>query len=162
MAQYEGANLIVFLAEPEANGQPNLQSARRLVFARADSGSPKPQAVAPAGSGDAQLSEFLTRNTWCGFTYNQRSGTSSSERVVFYTNGMVSQTSGSETYSSEPAGSVAGQYSGGKQGRWKVADGMLHLSSDGVNWQPQPLQVTQNSNGYPIIKSGGKEYMVCR
>ena len=149
MGQYEGTNLIVFLAEPGPNGQPDLQSARRLVFAK-------------AGSGDAQLGEFLTRNAWCGFTFNQRSGTSSTERIVFYVNGMVSQTSGSETYNSGPAGSVAGQHSGGKQGRWKVADGMLHLSPDGVNWQPQPLQVTQNSNGHPIVKAGGKEYMVCR
>ena len=38
---------------------------------------------------------------------------------------------------------------------------MLHLSQDGMNWTPQQLQVTQNSNGYPIIKSGGKEYMQC-
>src|SRR5437870_4913303 len=36
-----------------------------------------------------------------------------------------------------------------------------HLSQDGMNWAPQQLQVTQNSNGYPIIKSGGKEYMQC-
>ena len=35
MAQFEGADLIVFLAEPGANGQPDLQSARRLVFTRA-------------------------------------------------------------------------------------------------------------------------------
>ena len=35
MAQFEGANLIVFLAEPGADGQPNLQSARRLVFTKA-------------------------------------------------------------------------------------------------------------------------------
>ena len=39
---------------------------------------------------------------------------------------------------------------------------MLHLSQDGATWAPQQLQVTQNSNGSPIIKSGGKEYMVCR
>jgi hypothetical protein len=56
---------------------------------------------------------------------------------------------------------VAGQYGGGKQGRWKVDSGLLHLSEDGLNWTPQPLQVTQNSKGYPILKSGGKEYMVC-
>ena len=35
MAQFEGADLIVFLAEPGPNGQPDLQSARRLVFTRA-------------------------------------------------------------------------------------------------------------------------------
>jgi hypothetical protein len=30
-----------------------------------------------------------------------------------------------------------------------------------LSWPPRALQVTQNSNGSPI-KSGGKEYMVCR
>jgi hypothetical protein len=159
MAQFEGASLVLMLAEPGPTGQPNLDSARRIVFAKA--GTAKPQAAAPPG-GDAQLSQFLTRNAWCGFTYNKNSGTSKTERIVFSPNGTVSQTSGGETYSSGPAGSVAGQSYGGQQGRWKVTDGQLHLSKDGVNWQPQALQVTQNSNGSPIVKSGGKEYMVCR
>jgi hypothetical protein len=126
MAQFEGANLIVFLAEPGANGQPNLAAARRLVFTRA--GAAKPDLP------DAQISELLMRNAWCAF--------SSNERIVFYSNGMVSRT--------------------GEQGRWKIGNGMLYLSPDGVNWQPQPLQVTQSSSGHPILKSGGKDYLVCR
>ena len=111
---------------------------------------------------DGQLTALLTRNAWCGFTYNKNSGTSTTERVVFMANGLVTQSSGAQTYNSGPAGSVAGQSSNAKQARWKVADGMLHLSQDGVSWAPQQLQVTQNSNGSPILKSGGKEYMVCR
>src|SRR3954470_17558394 len=35
MAQYEGANLVVILAEPMPDGQPNLNSARHLLFAKA-------------------------------------------------------------------------------------------------------------------------------
>ena len=128
MGQFEGANLVLILAEPGPGGQPNLAAARRIVFSKKESA---PQ----AGTGaDAQLS----------------TGTST-----------VAQTSGRETYNSGPSGSVAGQYGGAQQGRWKVADGMLHLSQDGTSWQPQPLQVTQNSNGSPIVKSGGREYMVC-
>ena len=163
MGQFEGANLVVILAEPGPGGQPNLAAARRIVFSKAAAGpAAKKEPPAPAASGtDAQLSQFLTRNAWCGFTYNKHTGTSSRERVVFHSDGTVVQASGRETYSSGPSGSVAGQYGGGQQGRWKVANGMLHLSPDGTNWQPQPLQVTQNSSGYPIVKSGGKEYMVC-
>jgi len=166
MAQYEGASLVVLLAEPGPNGQPNLQATRRLIFSKAAAGSPsskspsKPAAPA-AGGQDGQISQFLTRNAWCGFTYNKNTGTSTKERVVFYSNGTVARTSGAETYNSGPAGSVAGQSGNANQGRWKVANGMLHLSQDGTNWTPQPLQVTQNSNGSPIIKSNGKEYMVC-
>jgi hypothetical protein len=170
MAQYEGASLIVILAEPGPNGQPDLQAARRIVFAKAGAGAPaapkkdaKEAAApkAPQGGVDGQLTQLLTSSAWCGFTYNQRSGTSTKERVVFNANGTVFQTSGAETYNSGPAGSVAGQYGNANQGRWKVASGQLHLSQDGTNWTPQQLQVTQNSNGYPIIKSGAKEYMRC-
>ena len=161
MAQFEGANLTVLLAEPMANGQPNLNSARRIVFTKGGSGAAAKTEKPAASDTDGQLTAFLTRNAWCGFTYNQHSGTSTRERVVFGANGLVSRNSGAQTYNSGPAGSVAGQYGNSEQGRWKVADGMLHLSQDGTNWAPQPLQVTQNSNGYPIIKSGGKEYMQC-
>jgi hypothetical protein len=164
MAQYEGANLVVILAEPMPNGQPNLNSARHLLFSKgaaAPAGKKAPAEKAASGM-DGQLTALLTRNAWCGFTYNQHTGTSTSERVVFMANGLVTRNSGAQTYNSGPAGSVAGQSSNANQARWKVADGMLHLSQDGVSWAPQQLQVTQNSNGSPIIKSGGKEYMQCR
>jgi hypothetical protein len=159
MAEYQGTNLVVILAEPMPNGQPNLDSARRIIFAKAGAPAAKKEPVdkAPAD----QLSALLTRNAWCGFTYNQHTGTSTSERVVFQPNGTVSRSSGAQTYSSGAAGSVAGQYGNAERGRWKVANGTLHLSPDGTSWTPQPLQVTQNSNGYPILKSGGREYVQC-
>ena len=169
MAQYEGPSLIVILAEPGPNGQPNLQAARRIVFAKSGASAPaapnkdaKEPAAPKAQTGvDGQLTQLLTSSAWCSFTYNQRSGTSTRSRAVFNSNGTVFQNSGAETYNSGPAGSVAGQYGNRDQAHWKVNGGMLHLSQDGVNWTPQQLQVTQNSNGYPIIKSGGKEYMRC-
>lgn len=173
-AQFEGAQLKVVLAEPLPNGQPNMAAARRLVMVRSGGtgaaaaarapGAPGPgpgQAQAQAGQ-DGQISAFLSRNAWCGFTYNKTTGTSRSERVVFHPNGVVAQGSNAETYSSGTGGTVAGQHRGGNQGRWKVQNSMLLLSQDGMNWEPQQLQVTQNSNGSPILKSGGKEYMVCR
>lgn len=159
VAQLKGAQLDVLLADPGPDGKPNMNASRRLLFVRSDA---RPGAAAPAGSGGDPLSQVLTRNPWCAFSYNKNTGTSRTERVVFHPNGTLQQTSGAETYNSGPAGSVAGQHRGGSQGRWKVANGMLHLSEDGSTWTPQPLQVTQNSNGYPIIKSEGKEYMVCK
>jgi hypothetical protein len=166
MGQFEGANLTVILAEPGPDGQPNLSSARRISFAKSEAApaaKKEPPADKAAASGvDGQLTALLTRNAWCGFTYNQHSGTSTTERVVFNANGLVARNSGAQTYNSGSAGSVAGQYGNSNQARWKVANGMLHLSQDGVNWAAQPLEVTQNSNGYPIIKSGGQEYMQCR
>src|SRR5205085_11042197 len=68
MAQFEGANLAVLLAEPMANGQPNLSSARRIVFTKAGSGRGA-KSETPAASGtDGQLTALHTRNAWCGFT----------------------------------------------------------------------------------------------
>jgi hypothetical protein len=162
MAQYEGANLVVVLAEPLPNGQPNLQSARHIIFARAGAAAAaKPEPGGKAAGVDGQLAQLLASGAWCGFTYNQHTGTSTSERVVFAANGFVSQSSGAQTYNSGPAGSVAGQSANASRARWKVANGTLQLSQDGVNWNPQALQVTQNSSGSPIIKSNGKEYMRC-
>jgi len=180
-AQLEGASqLKVVLAEPLPNGQPNMAAARRLVMARSGGGAPGKggtgaaatrvqaapgpgpgQAQAQAGQ-DGQISVFLMGNAWCGFTYNKTTGASRSERVVFHGNGLITQGSNAETYSSGAGGTVAGQSRGGNQGRWKVQNSMLLLSQDGVNWEPQQVQVTRNSNGSPILKSGGKEYMVCR
>ena len=176
-AQLEGEQLKVVLAEPLPNGQPNMAAARRLVMARSGSapgggGTSAAATRVQAGPGpgpgqaqagqDGQISAFLMGNAWCGFTYNKTTGASRSERVVFHGNGMITQGTNAESYSSGYGGSVAGQSRGGNQGRWKVQNSMLLLSQDGMNWEPQQVQVTRNSNGSPILKSGGKEYMVCR
>ncbi len=159
LSRLNGNELQVLLAEAGPDGRPNLQAARQIVMTRSAAQTPKSQA---SGSPEQQAVEFLTANAWCSFTYNQRSGTSTRERVVFRGDGTVTSQGGAETYSSGYGGTVAGQHASGNQGRWRVEGGMLQLSSGGVNWSPQPLEVTRNSNGYPILKSGGKEYMVCQ
>lgn len=40
MGQFEGANLVVILAEPGPGGQPNLAAARRIVFAKVAAQNP--------------------------------------------------------------------------------------------------------------------------
>jgi hypothetical protein len=160
MAKLEGPQLRVWLAEPGRDGKPNLQSAREFLLAKA--GKESAPARTETASGGDQLSQLLISSPWCSFTYNQTTGSSRSERVVFHPNGVVASGSNAESYSSGPSGSVAGQTRGGGQGRWRVQSGMLHLSQDGTTWEPQNLQVTRNSSGYPIIKSGKKEYLQCR
>ncbi len=44
---------------------------------------------------------------------------------------------------------------------WRIQSGNLVLSQDGQTWTPQPIRVTRNSSGYPIVNSGGKEYSQC-
>ena len=45
---------------------------------------------------------------------------------------------------------------------FRVHGATLHLSRDGVTWEPQQVQVSVNSNGSPILKSDGKEYARCQ
>ena len=123
-------------------------------------GSTGGQGVA-AGPQDRQLSQLLLSSRWCAFSYSQVSGTSHTERVQFFPNGTVTQSTGGETYNSGQYGTASSQSRGGMSGMWRVQGGMLVLSQDGVNWTPQMLQVTRNSSGYPIVHSGGKEYSQC-
>jgi len=167
-AELEGRQLKVALVEPGPSGQPNLNASRQLVMTRSGAASPAakaapaaPAAGKEASAQDAQISQFLSGNAWCAFSYNKTSGASHKERVVFRRDGVVVQTTGGETYSSGAAGTVAGQSWGGNQARWRARNAQLELSRDGVNWAVQPLNVTRNSNGYPIINANGKEYMQC-
>jgi len=171
LGQQDGSGLAVILAEPAADGQIRPETAVRLAFTRRGDGAPRPPSARPApgavpappagGAGDP-LATLLTSSAWCGFTYNKQTGTSTTERVVFHGNGSVARTTGAETYNSGAAGSVAGQYGNGEEGRWRVVNGTLQVSEDGMNWAPLPLQITRNSNGAPIIKADGREYAQCR
>ena len=175
VARIEGKHLRVLLAEVGPNGQPNYNAARQILMAPApapagaaakDAPPPRQQTQqAPQGSGspvDAQLTQLLTSSPWCAFSYSQSSGASSKERILFGRDGMYLRQTGGEAYSSGYGGTYAGQSSGGSRGHWRVQSGGLRLSQDGSNWQPQALQVTRNSSGYPIINSGGREYTQCR
>jgi hypothetical protein len=111
---------------------------------------------------DRQIAELLSSSAWCSFTYNRISGTSRQERWVLSPDGWASSNTNAESYSSGPYGSVGGQTRGGGQGRWRVQQSMLVVSEDGVTWQPLPMQISQNSNGYPIVNVNGKEFSSCR
>ena len=121
------------------------------------------------GTQDRQLHDFLVSTAWCSFSYSGGStytggsaGTTRTTRVVFAPNGTVSETRNGETTTSGDVGQTYGSSSGGQQGRWKVEGGQLLLSSDGMQWAPQALKIERNSNGYPIVTSGGREYMTCQ
>ena len=110
---------------------------------------------------DRQLAQLLTGSPWCYFSYNQTSGASRTERVVFRPDGTGGQGTNAESYSSGNAGVVAGQSQGGGQFRWRLQSGVLLVTQDGVQWEQIPLRVTQNSNGSPIVNAGTKEYARC-
>lgn len=118
-------------------------------------------AVAGGSPQDRQIAQLLQRSAWCYFSYSQSSGTTRTERVVFRADGSGAQSTGGETYNSGPNGTVAGQSQGGQPFQWRVQGGNLLVSADGAQWETQPLRITQNSNGSPIVTARNKEYAMC-
>ena len=123
--------------------------------------------MAPTGntSNDAAIKRFLLANDWCSFSYSGSSsgsyGHSSTSRVHLSSNGMISRRSGSENYSSNSNGSMASHGNSGDTGRWEVRGGVLYLSDGNTPMQAVNLTMTRNSNGSPILKAAGIEYMQC-
>lgn len=179
--QLAGNGLVVAMAEVDANGQPQAQTARTVAMGRVSAGSGQagqaganappgaPKAGAQGGvagsAQDRQIAQLLLRSAWCNFSYSGVAGTSSgsshTERVVFRADGTGARSTGGESYYSGSAGSVAGQSQGGEPFRWQVRGGLLNTSADGASWAQTRLQITTNSSGYPIITADGKEYSMC-
>jgi hypothetical protein len=124
-------------------------------------------AAPPVASGgstqDAQARQLLTSSAWCSFTYNKISGTSTTRRVVFGANGIMTINGGAETYSSGYGGTMAGQSGTRNSMRWKFENLRLFLDQGtGLGFQDVGLDATRNSNGAVILKADGREYRMCR
>ncbi|HWA40074.1 MAG TPA: hypothetical protein VG712_00585 [Gemmatimonadales bacterium] len=126
-------------------------------------GAERRSAAAPrAASGqDAQIERILLSGPWCYMHYSQTLGSTNTERGVFYRDGRLVVGTGHEMVSSGANGTVYGSGSGGTEYRWRVQNGDLWLSEAGGPFNPAGLRITQNSNGYPILNVGGKEYNQC-
>jgi hypothetical protein len=189
-AELEGSELHFLLAGLDPAGRADYSQAQEMTFTRtskAASAAPKPEhkpgkgpsaAQSPSArqpgrdpgksSQDQQLAKLLLSSPWCSFSYSQSSGRTSTSRNMFAPDGTlhVSSSSGGGTVnqfggSVGPSGSLYSQHAGGRQLRWKVERGQLWLD-EGKGFEAMPTQLTQNSNGYPIIKAAGKEYMQCK
>ena len=113
-------------------------------------------------AGKDGLSALLLSSPWCNFSYNKISGASHEERVVFRSDGTWSSGARGESYSSGAYGSVAGQSGSASSGRWQSRGGRLLMSKGAAPVEDTGLSVARNSNGYPILTTGGKEYSQCR
>lgn len=189
-AELEGAELHFLLAGMDATGHPDYSQAQEMTFTRTSksaSAAPKQESKpgkapssgqTPSGkqpgkepgksSQDQQLAQLLLSSAWCSFSYSQSSGRTSTSRNTFTPDGRLQVSTSSEGGtvnqfggSVGPGGSLYSQDSGGGQLRWKVERGQLWLD-EGNGFEAMPMQVTRNSNGYPIIKAGGTEYMQCK
>lgn len=139
------------------------------VMAQNPMAQPGPMGGGNSGGGvggNTQLGQLLLSSKWCSFSYsgtsdNSGSGSSHSSRVQFFPDGTAVQTTGGESYSGGNNGSVAGQSAGGQHYYWQVQGSTLQVSADRAQWVPVNLQVSRNSNGYPIVTADGTEYMQC-
>jgi hypothetical protein len=121
----------------------------------------QPNAPVRGGAGNDQLSQLLMSSGWCYLRY--ASGNTYTEKVYFSPNGTWSNNKESEIYGrNDYAGTSAHSVgNSGTGGQWTVKGGQLYMSEGGGPLQPLPLQITRNSNGYPIINADGKEYSQC-
>lgn len=175
--ELNGEQLGVALAEMTAAGVPDMRSAQemrmqRVSAATADASPPSSGKGAargnPAGGNapasspiDQQLTQLLISSPWCYMRYSQAMGATTTERVVFSRDGRVVSRTQRESAVNNSEGSYYGNSTDGEQGFWRAQNGSLMLSTDGMNFQPAPITVTRNSNGYPIITMGAKEYNQC-
>ena len=121
-----------------------------------------PPAAVGGNPQDAQGRQLLTGSAWCSMTYNQASGTSTTRKVVFRPDGVMLVSGGGETYSSGAGGTYAGQSSTSSAMRWRLENLQLYVDQGaGAGFQDVGLTATQNPNGSVILKSLGREYMMC-
>lgn len=141
-----------------------------VQFTRATKSKSTQKTPTKSTGNDEAIKQVLLANDWCSFSYSGGGGGygssgsyghSSTSRVHLSPDGSISRRSGSENYSSSQYGSVASQGNSGDGGRWQVRGGVLYLSSGNAPLQPVSLSITRNSNGSPILKADGVEYMRC-
>lgn len=134
--------------------------------AKAQQPGPAPAQDAPAvaaNAQDAQARQLLINSAWCSFTYNKTSGTSTTRKVVFRPDGVMTVNGGAETYSSGYGGTYAGQSNTAGAMRWRLENLRVYVDQgNGTGFQDIGLTATQNSNGSVILHAGGREYSMCR
>jgi hypothetical protein len=157
-----GATVLFSRAGTEAGKPPAAAAGKRAASASARA----PPSAAASSATDSQLRDLLLSSAWCSFSYKATPGGgdhTSSSRVVFRKDGTAVRGTSSETYSTGTGGQYAGARQGGGGLRWQVKGGRLLVDAgEGQGFQDVDLQVTRNSNGYPILNAAGAEYMQCR
>ncbi len=136
------------------------------TYIRAAAGGAKASKQAPAAkaspAGSDSLSKTLVSSPWCYIRYNQVAGTTKQERAVFRADGTWSAGAQGETYSSGMHGTAYGQSNSSSGGRWTVKGGRLFMGEGRGALEDVDLKQSRNSNGYPLLTVGGKEYYQCR
>ncbi len=141
------------------------QRGTRTITPLAPDITPLPRYPAPATntSQDAEARQLLMSSAWCSFTYSKISGASTTRKVVFHPNGVLTINGGAESYSSGYGGTYTSQSSSSGSVRWKLKNLRLYIDQgDGTGFQDANLSAEKNSSGWPILHADGREYSMCR
>jgi hypothetical protein len=118
------------------------------------------------GSGNSQAggisNDLLLSSAWCSFSYNAKTGYSSSSRVQLRPDGTYSTGGQNEGYSSGFGGTYASQNNSSGGGRWKIVKGQLYMSEGNGNLAPVQTSIKRNSNGNVFLVTNGVEYSQCK
>ncbi len=153
-----------------ATNEGSWQLQRSGAVPGAPGGVRAPGAGGPAGAiaattRDREIVQLLVQHEWCTMSYSgalgSSSGTTRYERVVFRGDGSGMRRTSSESSYSNPYGGVASQGQGGERFQWRVQNGVMLYAGEGGGWEQIPLRLSRNSNGYPIVTAGGKDYALC-
>ncbi|CAN5155001.1 hypothetical protein BH11PSE11_BH11PSE11_32590 [soil metagenome] len=145
----------------ESKPSPFTQRAQTMQAQRAAPSAPTPP-VTGGNAQDVQARQVLVRSAWCSFTYNKVSGSSSTRKVVFRPDGIMTVNGGGETYSSGYGGTYASQTNTAGTMLWKLENLRLYIDPrDGSGFQDIGLTATTNSNGSIILRAVGREYSMC-
>lgn len=150
------------ISVPERNPSPMERAAAKAKSQQPAAGSPPP-AAAGGNAQDEQARQLLVNSAWCSFTYNKVSGTSTTRRVVFRPDGVMTVSGGAETYSSGYGGTYAGQSNTAGAMMWRLENLRVFVDPrDGTGYQDIGLTATRNANGSVILRAQGREYSMCR
>lgn len=107
--------------------------------------APAPASSGCGAPGNNPLSQLLVSSAWCHVAYagGISPGIPTQERLVFAVDGRFMNNNAA-------------------QGCWRADGSALQLTVGGQSYAPVQLQVTRDSNGYPSINAGGKEYSSCQ
>lgn len=168
--ELQGDQLGLALAEMTAQGVPDMRTAQEVRMTRAASGAGAGASAGAPGAArsdlaatpaDQQVAQLLLSSPWCTMQYSQQMGATTVERVTFGRDGRFTSRTQRESAVNNSQGTYYGNSSDGVQGFWRVQGGSLMLSADGQRYEGTPLQISRNSNGYPIVTAAGKEYYQC-
>lgn len=158
LAQFESMDCATAIATVE---KPQKQQAGAPATARGNGTCPAPM-PSPRSLEDEKIFQASTTHVFCGFTYNNTTGTSREMQLRFLPDGTMVHQTKTERSGNTSAGSYGMVTSGGDRYCWKYGNGMTTWSSDGANYTQFVTKVEDNGAGTVFFQTKLGEYKSCQ